>query len=299
MKQRPVLAAIGEVLWDVYPDAARFGGAPANFACHAAALGADAVLISAVGVDELGDRALETLSRHGVDSNCVARDRHHPTGQVNVTLDPTGRANYKFAEDSAWDHLGCSERVESIARQADAVCFGTLAQRSRASRDTIRRFVELTPAGTLRMFDVNLRQNFYDADTLDASLKLATAVKLNEEELPIVARLCGVLGVNARGMLRGLVERYELWIAALTCGHDGALLMTPDQESRCPALPTAVVDTIGAGDAFTATLVMDYLHGVPLGELNQHANAVASFICSQAGAVTPLPSELLVPTHSI
>jgi len=298
VKQRPVLAGIGEVLWDVYPDAARFGGAPANFACHAAALGADAVLISSVGVDELGDRALETLSRHWVDSNCVARDSDHATGQVNVTLDATGRANYVFADNSAWDHLRWSESVESIARQADAVCFGTLAQRSRVSRDLIRRFVELTPAGTLRMFDVNLRQNFYDADVIDASLKLATAVKLNEEELPIVARLCGVMGVNARGMLRGLVERYELWIAALTCGAEGALLMTADQESRCPALPTTVVDTVGAGDAFTATLVMDCLHGVPLGEINQHANAVASFICSQAGAVAPLPPELLSPTRS-
>jgi len=299
MKERPVIAAIGEVLWDVYPDAARFGGAPANFACHASALGADAVLISAVGVDELGDRALETLSRHLVDSNCVARDNDHPTGQVNVTLDVSGRAIYLFAENSAWDHLRWSHEVESIARQADAVCFGTLAQRSRDSRDAIRKFVELTPAGTLRMFDVNLRQNFYDAEMIEASLKLATAVKLNEEELPIVARLCGVLGVNARGMLRGLVERYELWIAALTCGSDGALLMTSDQESRCPALPTAVVDTVGAGDAFTATLVMDFLHGVPLGEINQHANAVASFICSQAGAVAELPPQLLTPTHSL
>ena len=294
-----MIAAIGEVLWDVYPDAARFGGAPANFACHAAALGADAVLVSAVGVDELGDRALETLSRHYVDSHCVARDGDHATGQVNVNLDATGRPNYEFADDAAWDHLRWNESVESLARQADAVCFGTLAQRSRESRDMIRKFVELTPAGTMRMFDVNLRQNFYDADTIDASLKLATAVKLNEEELPIVARFCGILGVNARGMLRGLVDRYELWIAALTCGPDGALLMTPDQESRCPALPTTVVDTVGAGDAFTATLVMDCLHKVPLGEINQHANAVASFICSQAGAVAPLPPELLLPTHSV
>jgi len=298
MKERPVLVAIGEVLWDVYPDAARFGGAPANFACHSAALGADAALISSVGVDELGDRALETLSRHRVDSNCVGRDSDHSTGRVNVTLDATGRPNYEFADDSAWDHLRLSDAAESIARQADAVCFGTLAQRSPDSRKTIRKFVELTPAGTLRMFDVNLRQDFYDAETIEASLKLATAVKLNEEELPVVARLCGVLGVNARGMLRGLVERYELWIAARTCGPDGALLMTADQESRCPGLPTAVVDTVGAGDAFTATLVMDFLHGVGLGDINQHANAVASFICSQAGAVAPLPSGLLSPTHS-
>jgi len=298
MKQRPVVAAIGEVLWDVYPDAGRFGGAPANFACHAAALGADAPLISAVGVDDFGTRALTILAAHGVDSSCVAREAGFATGEVDVTLDGAGRASYRFAMDSAWDHIRWTDSIEAIARQADAVCFGTLGQRSPISRDTIRKFVSATPPGSLRMFDVNLRQTFYDAEVIDASLRLANAVKLNEAELPIVAQMCNITGSDHPRMLRQMLTRYELMIAALTLGPDGALLVTLDEESLCPAHPTAVVDTVGAGDAFTATIVIDFLHGVLLGEINRHANAVASFVCSQAGAVSPLPAELLVPAQT-
>ena len=148
------------------------------------------------------------------------------------------------------------------------------------------------------MFDVNLRQNFFDKEVIDTSMRLATALKLNEEELPAIARLCGVKGSDQKELLRALLDRYELRVAALTCGPDGALLVTSDDLSECPALPTTVVDTVGAGDAFTAALVMDFLHGVPLGEINRHANAVASFVCSQAGAVAPLPADLLLPAQS-
>lgn len=293
MRSRPVVAAVGEVLWDVYPDAARFGGAPANFACHAAAFSADALLISAVGDDELGHRAIATLAKHGVDTASVVRDHAHPTGQVEVTLDPSGRASYRFAEDVAWDHLSWGDSLALLAHQVDAVCFGTLAQRSKESCETIRRFVGATLAGTTRMFDVNLRQTFFNAEVVDASLRLATALKLNEDELPLVARMCNVTGSHTRELLRGLLDRYELNLVALTRGFNGALLMTADDISECPALPTTVVDTVGAGDAFTAALVMDCMLGLPLGEINRHANAVASFVCSQAGAVAPLPAELL------
>src|SRR2546423_8569263 len=163
MRSQPIVAAIGEVLWDVYPDAARFGGAPANFACHAAALGADAPLVSAVGVDEPGDKAIQTLGAHFVDTSCIGRDQAHATGQVQVVVDDAGRPTYLIAQDSAWDHISWSDSLLTLARQADAVCFGTLAQRSSESRETIRRFLGATLPGTLRMFDVNLRQNFYDA----------------------------------------------------------------------------------------------------------------------------------------
>ena len=295
MRSQPIVAAIGEVLWDVYPDAARFGGAPANFACTARALAADAPLVSAVGIDELGDRAIETLNTHDVDTTCIQRDPACATGQVSVALDAAGRPTYTIAEDSAWDHIHWTDSLATLARQADAVCFGTLAQRSRESRDTIRRFVGATQPGTVRMFDVNLRQNFFDAATVDASLQLASAMKLNEEELPTVARLCGVRATDRAELLRGLVTKYELRVAALTRGPDGALLMTPDGESECSAVPTKVQDTVGAGDAFTATMVIDFLRGVPLAAINQHANAVASFVCSHAGAVVPIPAELRSP----
>ena len=295
MRERPVVAGIGEVLWDVYPDAARFGGAPANFACHSAALGADAVLISAVGEDDLGYRALTTLEKHSVDIASVVRDPAHATGYVEVTLDGSGRASYRFADDTAWDHVCWADVLSLLAQQVDAVCFGTLAQRSGDTRETIRRFVGATPPGTLRMFDVNLRQNFFNKEIVDTSMRLATALKLNAEELPVIARLCDVKGSDQQELLRGLLDRYELRVVALTCGPDGALLVTADDVSECPALPTTVVDTVGAGDAFTAVLVMDFLQGVRLGEINRHANAVASFVCSQAGAVAPLPAELVSP----
>jgi len=298
MKSRPVIVGLGEVLWDVYPDAAYFGGAPANFASHAASLGAESWLASAVGVDELGDRTLDTLRRHGVGSACVARDLKHPTGRVDVTLDSLGRASYEFADNTAWDHIACSDALDSLARRCDAVCFGTLAQRSSRSRDTIQLFVKTTPVRALRMFDVNLRKQFYDAAVIDQSLRLATALKLNEEELPIVARLCGVNESNPRDAMRALMNKYSLRLVALTRGPVGATLIAGGEESTSPALATTVVDTVGAGDAFTAAVVVDCLAGLPLSEVNEHANAVASFVCSQPGAVSALPEYLTNPAPS-
>ena len=292
MKSRPVIVGLGEVLWDVYPDAARFGGAPANFASHAASLDAESWLASSVGVDELGDRALDTLRQHGVESACVARDANHPTGRVDVTLDSLGRASYEFADNTAWDHIAWSDALDSLARRCDAVCFGTLAQRSSQSRDTIQQFVKTTPFSALRMFDVNLRKQFYDAAVIDQSLRLATALKLNEEELPIVARLCGVTESNPRDAMRSLMNMYSLRLVALTRGPDGATLIAGAEESTSPALTTTVVDTVGAGDAFTAGVVIDFLAGLPLADVNAHANAVASFVCSQPGAVAALPDYL-------
>lgn len=293
MSARPVIAGIGEVLWDVYPDAAHFGGAPANFACHAASLGAEAWMVSAVGADELGDRALDFLGQREVQCASVTRDPKHATGRVLVTLDATGQASYEFAVNTAWDHLSWSDQRASLARRCDAVCFGTLGQRSPISRDTIRRFVEATPPTALKVFDVNLRQHFYDTETIESSLQIASALKLNGEELPIVAEVCGIKARAPRDVLMELMTRYELRLAALTHGRDGAFVIAAGEESECPAVPTTVVDTVGAGDAFTATLVFDFLRGLPVMEINRHANAVASFVCSQPGATTPLPASLL------
>jgi fructokinase len=253
-------------------------------------------MVSAVGTDEFGDRALDSLRKREVESALVKRDPIHTTGKVLVSLDAAGQPTYEFAADTAWDHLTWSADLESLARQTDAVCFGTLGQRSPASRNTIRRFVEATPAAALRVFDVNLRQRFYDAEIIERSLQIASAVKLNEDELPIVADLCGISASLPRNMLRELVSRYELSLAALTRGPEGALLVSATDESESPAIPAAVVDTVGAGDAFTATLVFDFLRGRALGEINAHANAVASFICSQPGATAQLPDNLLQPT---
>ncbi len=292
MSARPVIVGIGEVLWDVYSDTAHFGGAPANFTCHSAALGAEAWMVSAVGADDFGDRALDSLRQRGVACGCVTRDPAHATGRVLVTLDPSGQASYEFAADAAWEYLEWSDELASLARRCDAVCFGTLGQRSPISRNTIRAFVEATPRSALRVFDVNLRQQFYDAETVERSLRMASAVKLNAEELPIVAELCGIDALTLPEMLNQLICRYDLRLAALTRGPDGALLVAGREEAESPAVPTTVVDTVGAGDAFTATLISDFLRGLSLQEINRHANAVASFVCSQPGATSPLPGNL-------
>lgn len=286
--KRPVVAGIGEVLWDVYPDGAHFGGAPANFASHAAILGAESWMVSAVGSDSLGDKALPVLSDLGVQCNTVARDPNHPTGQVLVTLDERGVPNYEIASDCAWDHLAWSGDLAALAERCDAVCFGSLAQRSPDSRATIRRFAETVPRVALRIFDVNLRQSFYDRDTIDMSLGLASAVKLNDEELPVVARLLGIGGREPREVMRNLMDAYDLQLGALTRGAAGALLLDGRNEDDSPAPATVVVNTVGAGDAFTASMVVDFLRGLPLAEINRRANAVASQVCSQPGATPAL-----------
>ena len=299
MSAHPVIVGLGEVLWDVYPDAAHFGGAPANFACHAASLGAESLMVSAVGSDDFGDRALSALRERGVAGGHVSRDARHATGRVLVTLNTASQASYEFAADTAWDHLAWSDDLAVLAARCDAVCFGTLGQRSPVSRETIRRFIEATPRTALRVFDVNLRQRFYDAPTLQASLQMASALKLNDEELPIVAELCGIHATTPREMLIELMSRHDLRLAALTRGPRGSLLLAGSEENECPAPPTTVVDTVGAGDAFTATLVTGFLRGLPLATINRHANAVASFVCSQNGATSPLPEHLRNPENHL
>jgi fructokinase len=287
-----VVAGIGEVLWDIYPDGAHFGGAPANFASHAANLGAESWMVSSVGTDALGERALRVLADHHVMSDLVPRDAKHPTGRVVVTLGDAGVPRYEIALDSAWDHLEWSGELAAFSERCDAVCFGSLAQRSAESRSTIRRFVGALRSDALRVFDVNLRQQYYDREIIEASLQLASAVKLNDEELTAIADLLRIDGQAPRNLMRELMTRYRLRLGALTRGPNGALLLDERDEDDSPAPPTIVVDTVGAGDAFTAVMVVDFLRGVPLGEINRHANAVASFVCSQAGATPSIPEAL-------
>jgi fructokinase len=235
---------------------------------------------------------VEKLRQRGVECGPVSRDAHHATGRVLVTLNDAGQASYEFAADTAWDHLVWSDDLAALAAHCDAVCFGTLGQRSPVSRETIRRFVGATPPTALRVFDVNLRQQFYDAETIRTSLQIASAVKLNDEELPIVGELCGLHAVTPHEILIELVTQFELGLAALTRGPRGSLLIADGDEDDCPAPSTKVADTVGAGDAFTATLVSGFLRALPLDVINRRANAVASFVCSQQGATPPLPAEL-------
>jgi len=289
---RPVVAGLGEALWDVLPDGDHFGGAPANVALHAAALGAEAWLISAVGRDERGAAALVLLDSAGVQRGAIAELPDHPTGVVRVSLDAAGHPVYDIASQSAWDYMPWSRAVQQVAERANAIAFGSLAQRSPVSRATIRRALAATRDTVWRLFDVNLRQPYDDAGVVTASLELANAVKLNDEELPVVAGMCGLGTAPQADQLKALCDRFELRLAALTRGAGGAMLVTPDDVSEVAAPRTTVADTVGAGDAFTATLLVGILAGRALNEVNERANAVAAYVCSQPGATPPIPAEL-------
>ncbi|MFN2570083.1 MAG: carbohydrate kinase [Gemmatimonadales bacterium] len=280
------------MLWDVFPDGAHFGGAPANVVVHAARFGAEAMMISAVGEDARGDEAVKRLAAFGVDTSAVARLADHPTGVVRVSVDAAGVPSYDIAAGSAWDCVPWSAAVERAAQRADAICFGTLAQRSPVSRMTIRRAIAATRETAWRLFDVNLRQSYYDVGLVVASLELANAVKLNDEELPVVARLCGLAGGSPVEQLRALCQRFGLRLTALTRGARGSVLVSAGDVWESPAPRTKVADTVGAGDAFTAALLVGTLGGASLETVNRHANLVAAYVCSQPGATPVIPASL-------
>ena len=280
------------MLWDVFPDGEHFGGAPANVAIHAAALGAESYMISAVGPDARGEAALARLDAAGVNRTAVAQLLGRPTGVVDVSVDARGQPSFDIATDVAWDYVPWSRAVEEVVARADAICFGTLAQRTSVSRTTIKRAVQTTHRRTWRLFDVNLRQNYFDERVVVASLELANAVKLNEDELPVVARLCKLTATGLVDQLRLLRDWFGLRLAALTRGAAGSVLATPDEVHESAAPATVVCDTVGAGDAFTAALLVGVLDRRPLAEVSARANAVAAYVCSQPGATPPIPDTL-------
>jgi fructokinase len=292
MSKRYQVAAIGEVLWDVFPDQQRMGGAPANFATHLARLaGADASvsLMSAVGDDPLAEQTLVGIGGLGLSTDSIQRS-NHPTGKVNVSFNQ-GAPEYEIAHPAAWDDLRWTPQMESIAKQADAICFGTLAQRAEISRDTIQRFVAATSPHCMRMLDINLRPTMDDPQVFLQSLELATMLKLSDEELPVLAKLLG-LGhdANLQSQLKQLAQRFDLQLIAYTQGGDGATLVQGNRICKFGGVETTVVDTVGAGDSFTATLVWELLQGRSLEIANENACRVAAFVCSQKGATPEIPA---------
>ena len=286
---RPNIVGLGEVLWDVFPDAAHFGGAPANFACHAAGLGGDAWVVSAVGRDKLGDDALAALSAKNVHTLLLQRD-DHPTGKVTVTLDTSKQASYVFAADPAWDHVAWNDSLALLARKCKAVCFGSLAQRAPTSRRTIREFLENTSPDCLRIFDVNLRQSFYSREVIETSLGFAIVFKLNNDEVPVVAGLLG-LPKDEHAFVTEVAARFDLHTVALTRGAAGSLLWHRGAFDEKKAPKVAVVDTVGAGDSFTAALAIGLLRDEPLARIHQRAVDVAAFVCTKPGATPDLLPE--------
>ncbi|MFM8904766.1 MAG: carbohydrate kinase family protein [Verrucomicrobiota bacterium] len=287
---RPNVVGLGEVLWDVFPDAAHFGGAPANFACHAAGLGAEAWMVSAVGRDRLGDEAVASLSSKGVHTLMVQRDER-PTGTVTVKLDAAGKADYVFASDPAWDHIAWNESLTLLAGKCKAVCFGSLAQRAPESRTSIRRLLQSCSPDCLRVFDVNLRQDFFSREVIEASLGLAEVFKLNDDEIKVLAGLLG-LPADEAAFVAQVAARHDLSTVALTRGARGSLIWHKGRFDERVAPEVEVVDTVGAGDAFTAALVTGLLREDDLAQVHRHASDVAAYVCTQPGATPELPQEL-------
>ena len=289
---RPTVVGIGELLWDLLPDGKQLGGAPANFAYHAQCLGANAVVASCVGDDDLGREILRQLDDNGLDVAHVATDARYPTGTVSVELDAEGVPDFTIHQNVAWDFIPASPELLDLASRADAVCFGSLAQRSPASRETIRRFLDATRAGCLRIFDINLRQAFFDEETIRRSLAASDVLKLNDDELPVV---CGMLSIDGdeREMLARLLDEFSLRLVALTRGEKGSVLQTPDARSEHPGFaPDQIADTVGAGDAFGAAVALGLLRGDDLDTISRNANRLASHVCSQPGAMPPVPESL-------
>lgn len=287
----PRIVSLGEILWDLLPSGAQLGGAPGNFACHCRALGAEAALISCVGVDELGDEALRRLSSRRVDISQLARTDRFPTGTVAVEIAPDGQPKFTIREQVAWDQLAATESAVRLLGDTNVVCFGSLAQRTPVARESIRRLVQAAPASALRVCDINLRPPFCSPEVIAGSLALANVLKLNETELPTLAAQFALRG-TAEQQLDQLANRFSLHTVALTLGAAGSRVLRHGSWTFEPGRPVKVVDAVGAGDAYTAALVMGLVQDWPTAELLAAATDIAAYVCTQAGATPELPAEL-------
>jgi fructokinase len=284
-----IVVGLGELLWDLLPSGKQLGGAPANFAYITTLLGGQGIPLSRVGKDDLGAEALRRLTLLGLPTAFVQIDSRSPTGTVRVEL-TAGQPRYEISEHVAWDSLEWTPEWEKLAGQTDAVCFGSLAQRSPQSRETIRSFLRATSPAAVHIFDVNLRGAFYSPELLAESMTLADVVKLNDEELPKIMKLGGLDHHGEKSSAEKLLRLYDLDLVCITRGNRGSLLVTKSGFHEHHGFRVKVTDTIGAGDAFTAGLTHEYLHGASLDGMNEVANLVGAWVASQAGA-TPAPKE--------
>jgi fructokinase len=285
------ILGVGEVLWDLLPSGPQLGGAPANFACHASALGAQAAVVTRVGNDSYGRTILERFEQLGIADGTMQVDEKAPTGTVTISLSGKGIPYFTIHEQVAWDWLEVTPKALNAVREADAICFGTIAQRSELSRNSIQRLVAAASADALRVFDINLRQNYFSRDIIEASLRLANVLKLNDLELPVLAGLFNLTG-SIQHQIEQLAQKFDLGLVALTRGPAGSLLYQAGEWSDCPSVPITIVDTVGAGDAFTAAMVLGLLQKRKLDDINALADEVARYVCSHHGATPPLPKIL-------
>ena len=287
------VVGLGEVLWDVLPEGKKLGGAPANFAYHAGQfLGMDnTIAVSALGSDKLADETIEALNEHQL--NYMLPRVPYPTGTVQVQLDEQGVPTYDIKENVAWDNIPFDNDIAKIACNCRAVCFGSLAQRNVVSRDTIKKFLEATPADCMKIFDINLRQQFYTKEVICQSLKHCNVLKINDEELVLIGRMFDYPGLDMENKCWLILGKYDLDMLVLTCGTNGSYVFTPGQMSFQETPDVKVADTVGAGDSFTGSFVGSILNGKSVPEAHHTAVQVSAYVCTQNGAMPEYKDELL------
>jgi len=285
---------IGEILWDLLPEGKMLGGAPTNFAFHINPMRVAAAIISAVGKDPLGTEILNIIE----DKNLVnlIQSNAHPTGTVSVTLDEAGVPNYIIHENVAWDFVETTRAAINAAGKAHAICFGTLAQRSTSTQKTIRKLIKGANSEALIVFDINIRQDFYDRSAIESSLEMANILKINEEELLLLSELLDFKGMEFE-LTDQIMDRYHLDFLALTKGSQGSWLFSQHDSSYIQTPKVKVADTVGAGDSFTAAMVAGFLYGLPFEEVHQLAVDVSAYVCTQEGATPVLPADLISRLH--
>lgn len=292
MEINDIVVGMGEALWDVLPEGKKIGGAPANFAYHVSQFGLPSCVVSAIGNDALGKEIVENFTSKGL--NQLIAEVPYPTGTVQVEIDQAGVPQYEIKENVAWDNIPYTAPLEALAEKTKAVCFGSLAQRNVVSRNTINRFLDAMSGNddNLIVFDVNLRQGFYNKEILCNSMKRCNILKINDEELVTVSRMFGYPGIDLQDKCWILLGKYNLKMLILTCGINGSYVFTPGNVSFQPTPKVEVADTVGAGDSFTAAFIASILKGKSVAEAHSLAVQTSAFVCTKKGAMPILPPEL-------
>ncbi len=288
--EKKYVVGLGEALWDVLPEGKKLGGAPANFAFHAGQFGLNSIAVSALGEDNLAEETIQQLEEKNLQY-CMPRVPY-PTGTVQVTLDNEGIPTYDIKENVAWDNIPFNDDVKAIAENTRAVCWGSLAQRNVVSRESIYKFLDATPKDCMKIFDINLRQNFYTKEVICESMKRCNILKINDEELVLIGRMFGYPGLDIENKCWLILGKYNLDMLVLTCGTNGSYVFTPGSMSYQPTPKVEVADTVGAGDSFTGTFCASILAGKPVTEAHKLAVSVSAYVCTQNGAMPILPEEV-------